>query len=126
MVAYICYVARTKQEKGGDPMSAKRVQQMEKRIARIKEELQKIGPMRPGSLTRQYRDPENNVGAFWQISYTRQMKSRTEYVRKEWVSEIRKQIVTHKKFRRLIDQWVDLGIKHSKLTMRIAKSKETE
>ena len=51
------------------------------------------------------------------------MKSRTEYVRKEWVTEIRKQIATHKRFRRLIDEWGDLRIEHSQLTMRIAISK---
>ncbi len=104
-------------------MSTKRLQQIEKTIARIKEELQLIGPMRPGSLTRQYKDPENRAGAYWQISYTRQMRSRTEYIRKEWVTEIRKQIAAHKKFKRLIDQWLDLGIEHSKLGMQIAKTK---
>jgi hypothetical protein len=104
-------------------MSETRIQQIERRIDRIKEELKKIGPMRPGSLTRQYRDPKNGTGAFWQISYTRQMKSRTEYVRKEWVADIRKKIATHKRFKRLIDQWIDLGIEHSQLTMRIAKTK---
>ncbi len=62
-------------------MSQKRLQQIEKRIARIKAALQEIGPMRPGSLTRQYRDPETRTGVYWQISYTRRMKSRTEYVR---------------------------------------------
>ncbi len=104
-------------------MSQKRIQQIEQGIVRIKAALQAIGPMRPGSLTRQYRDPENGAGPYWQISYTRQMKSRTEYVRKEWVTEIRKQIATHKRFRRLIDEWGDLRIEHSQLTMRIAKSK---
>lgn len=104
-------------------MSQKRLQQIEKRIERIKAALQGIGPMRPGSLTRQYRDPETRTGAYWQISYTRRMRSRTEYVRKEWVTEIRKQIATQKRFRRLIDQWGDLSIEHSQLTMRIAKSK---
>ena len=107
-------------------MSQKRTQQIERRIARIKEELQTMGPMRPGSLTRQYRGPKNNAGGYWQISYTRQMKSRTEYVRKEWVAQIRKQIATHKRFKRLIDQWVDLGIEHSQRTMRIAKTKGTK
>ncbi len=104
-------------------MSQKRIQQIERRIARIKEELQTMGSMRPGSLTRQYRDPENSVGAYWQISYTRQMKSRTEYVRREWVTEVRKQIARHKRFKRLIDQWVDLSIEHSQLAMKIAKTK---
>ena len=56
-------------------MSRKRIQQIERRIDGIKKELQKIGPMRPGSLTRQYKNPENRDGAYWQISYTRQMKS---------------------------------------------------
>ena len=107
-------------------MSQKRIQQIEQKIDRIKEELKKIGPMRPGSLTRQYRDPENGTGAFWQISYTRQMKSRTEYVRKERVAEIRQEIAAHKRFKRLIDQWVDLGIEHSQLTMKIARTKGTK
>jgi len=106
-------------------MSETRIQQIERRVDRIKEELMKIGPMRPGSLTRQYRDPENNTGAFWQISYTRQMKSRTEYVRKEWVAQIRKQVATHKRFKRLIDQWTDLSIEHSQLIMKMAKTTRT-
>ena len=102
-------------------MSEKRLQQIERRIARIKEALSHIGPMRPGSLTRQYKDRKNKTGAYWQISYTRQMKSRTEYVRKEWVPEIRRQVATHKRFKRLIDEWIDLSIERSKLTMQIAE-----
>ena len=107
-------------------MSQKRIRQIERRIVRIKEELRTIGPMRPGSLTRQYKDRQNSAGAYWQISYTRHMKSRTEYVRREWFTELRKQITTHKRFKRLIDQWVDLGIEHSRLAMQIAKTKGTK
>ncbi len=103
-------------------MSRKRIQQIERRIDGIKKELQKIGPMRPGSLTRQYKNPENRDGAYWQISYTRQMKSRTEYVRREWVAEVRKQIARYKRFKRLIDQWVNLGIEQSQLAMKIAET----
>jgi Family of unknown function (DUF6788) len=104
-------------------MSQKRMKQIERRIARIKEELRTMEPMRPGSLTRQYKDPENSAGAYWQISYTRHMKSRTEYIRREWVAEVRKQIATHKRFKRLIDQWADLGIEHSQLAMKTAKTR---
>ena len=102
-------------------MSQKRIQQIERRIEGIKKALLEIGPMRPGSLTRQYKDPKQRTGAYWQISYTRQMKSRTEYVRKEYVKEIRRQTATHKRFKRLVDQWTDLSIEHSRLTMRIAE-----
>ena len=107
-------------------MSEKRIQQLEQRIDRIKEELKKIGPMRPGSLTQQYKDRKNKTGAYWQISYTRQMKSRTEYVRKEWAVEVRKQIATHKRFKRLIDQWIDLSIEQSQLIMKIEKTTRTK
>ncbi len=54
------------------------------------------------------------------------MKSRTDYVRREWVTEVRKQMATHKWFKRLTGQWVDLGIEHSQLTMQIAKTKGTK
>lgn len=106
-------------------MSEKRIQQIERRIERIKAALSRVGPMRPGSLTRQYKDRKNKTGAYWQISYTRQMKSRTEYVREEWVEVIRRQIATHKRFKRLIDQWIDLDIERSKLTMQIVEPKAT-
>src|SRR5260370_37108821 len=115
-IAYICY---TNNGKRGH-MSQKRIQQIEQRIDRIKRALLEIGPMRPGSLTRQYKDPQHHAGAYWQISYTRQMKSRTEYVRPEWGKDIRRQTATHKRFKRLVDQWIDLSIEHSRLTMQIA------
>ncbi len=107
-------------------MNRDRLERIEQRIARIKEELRSLGPMRPGSLTRQYRDPENSAGAYWQISYTHQMKIRTEDVRREWVAEIRNQVATHKRFKRLSDQWRDLSIEHSQLAMKLAKNKGTK
>jgi len=104
-------------------MSQKRIRQIEQRIERIKGALLEIGPMRPGSLTRQYKDPGHRAGAYWQISYTRRMKSRTEYVRREWVRDLRRQIATHKRFKHLVEQWIDLSIEHSRLTMQIAQPK---
>ena len=106
-------------------MSKKRIRHIERRIARIKEALGQIGPMRPGSLTRQYRNPKERVGAYWQISYTRQMKSHTEYVRPEWEADIRKQIANYKQFTRLVEQWIALGIECSKLRMQIAKQERS-
>ena len=104
-------------------MSQKRIQQIEQRIDRIKKTLLEIGPMRPGSLPRQYKDPQHHTGAYWQVSYTRRMKSRTEYVRQECVKELRRRIATHKRFKRLVDQWTALSIEHSRLTMQMAEYK---
>ena len=104
-------------------MEHKRMGQIEKKIARIKEALGAIGPMRPGSLTEQFKDRENEEGAYWQISYTHQMHSRTDYIRREWVKTTQQQIKEYKKFKRLIETWVVLAIEHAKLTMKMEKSK---
>jgi hypothetical protein len=72
-----------------------------------------------------HKDPQHHGGAYWQISYTRRMKSRTEYVRREWVKGIRRQIANHKRFKSLVEQWIDLGIEHSRLTMQVADPKST-
>ena len=96
-----------------------RLKQIEKRIDRIQSELIKIDAMRPGSLTRQYKDPKKQTGAYYQLSYTLDMRSRTEYIRKEWVREIRRQIKQYKRYKQLNAEWVSLSIEHSKLSMKL-------
>ena len=95
--------------------------QIEKKIEKIKQELQSIQHMRPGSLTRQYRNPKDKTGAYYQLSYTHKMKSRTDYVRPEFVLQIKEQICEYKRFRELVDQWIELSIQHSKMQIEKAK-----
>ena len=82
----------------GGLLSQKRIQRIKQTIDRVKRTLLEIGRMRPASLTRQFR--------------------------REWVKELRRQVVTHKRFRRLVDQCTDLSIEHSRLSMRIAEPTE--
>ena len=103
-------------------MANKRLAQIEKRIDKIKEELTGIGDMRPGSLTRQYKDPKAQSGPYYQLSYTLDMKSRTEYIRRDCVSDIRRQVSNYKRFKSLTGEWITLGIEHSRLTMKLARS----
>jgi hypothetical protein len=103
-------------------MTDQRLAQINKRIAAIRAELAQIGEMRPGSLTRQYKDPERPSGAYYQLSYTRDMKSRTEYVPRERLQQTRRQIRTYKRFRSLIDDWVKLSIERCRLLIRSARS----
>ena len=103
-------------------MTNKRLAQIERRIEKIKEELTGIGEMRPGSLTRQYKDPETQSGPYYQLSYTLDMKSRTAYIRRNCVNDIRRQIRNYKRFKKLCAEWVALGIEHSRLTMKLAHS----
>lgn len=102
-------------------MTNRRRTQIEKRIERIKSEIAEIGEMRPGSLTQQYKDRQRKSGPFYQLSYTHEMKSRTNYIRKDFVSMVRKQIKNYKRFKKLTTEWVALGIEHSKLSMKLKK-----
>ena len=102
-------------------MKDKKPSPIEKTIEKIKQELQSIQQMRPGSLTRQYRNPKDKTGAYYQLSYTHKMKSRTEYVRPQFVAQIKEQISEYKRFRKLVDQWVELSIQHSKMEIDKAK-----
>ena len=91
------------------------ITKIEKQIVRIRDELMNLGSMRPGSLTRQYKNRKEKTGGFWQLSYTHKMKGRSEYVRPENLKSIRSELVNFKKFRKLIDRWIDLSLKLSQL-----------
>lgn len=100
----------------------KKLQQIENKINKIKRELNKLGEMRPGSLSRQYKRPQKQIGPYYQLSYTHKMKSRTEYIRPEFINEIKQQVATYKKFKKLMERWIDLAIEHSRLKMKLAKT----
>jgi hypothetical protein len=105
-------------------MNTKKLDRINEQIKKIKDELQEMGTMRPGALSRQYKSPQNKAGAYWQLSYTRKMRSRTEYVRPDSVPEIRQEIAAYKRFKALVDRWVDLAIEYSKLKMELPEDKD--
>jgi hypothetical protein len=93
----------------------------EEQIERIKQQLLALGPMRPGSITRQYRLPKEKKRPFYQISYTHQRRGHSEYVRPENLQALRQETKTFRRFRKLVDQWVALALKASKLRNAEAK-----
>jgi succinylglutamate desuccinylase len=70
------------------------------RIEEIKQELQDIGEMRPGCLSKQIYYRNDKKYPYYQISYTYRMKSHTEYVRDELVAEVSEQIKNYCRFKR--------------------------
>ena len=90
--------------------------------------------MRPGSLSQQYSacqkpgckcvDPTHpqKHGPFYQLSYTHLGKSTTQFVRPQFVPEVRKQLANYKKFKALTQQWVTLALELCKLEMQKARS----
>ena len=111
------------ENKGSVQMTNRRLAQIERRIEKIKAELAGMGEMRPGSLTKQYKDPASGSGPYYQLSYTLDMKSRSEYIRSECVSDIRRQIRNYKRFKTLCGEWIALSIEHSRLAMKLARSR---
>ena len=102
-------------------MSKKQLDKISLDIEKIKQELQAFSVFRPGSLTRQYRNPKDKTRPFFSLSYTHHMKSKTEYVRSEWANEVMRQIRDYKRFRKLLERWIELGIKYSQLSMKLGR-----
>ena len=99
-----------------------RIEQWQERIRIIKEELVGLGDMRPGALSQQYnvcgkptcrckdrREPKRH-GPYYQISYTHRGKSTTEFVKREMVDDVRRQLASYARFKKLTDQWVHLSL----------------
>lgn len=88
---------------------SKNIQKTQKRVEEIKKELQTIGPMRPGKLSPQKRKNKNGeyYGSYWQISYTHAGKSHSHYVPDELVPKVEEQTKEYRRFKALVDEWVE-------------------
>ena len=82
--------------------------------------------MGPGSISRQYRNPKERKTPYHQISYTHRMKSRTEYLRTESLKAVRKEVANFRKFRKLVDEWIDVALKLSQLKSRLGLHSDQE
>ena len=56
---------------------------LDSQIRQTQQALAALGPMRPGTLSRQYRRPQQRRGAYYQLSYTFQMRG---LLATEWVN----------------------------------------
>ena len=107
-------------------MSTMRLDEIKQRIKDIKDELAQLGSMRPGAISQQYRNREQNTGLYYQLSYSHQGKSRTKHVRPHEVSTVRRQIETYKRFRQLTDEWVLLALEECELLLLTSRNQEKE
>jgi hypothetical protein len=91
-------------------------------IQAIQHRLTQQGPMHPGSLGEQYnvcgkagcrcKDPKKpqRHGPYYQLSYTWRGKSTTRFVRPEQVASMQRKVSNYKRFRELVNEWVDLEV----------------
>lgn len=108
-------------------MLEKEIEEKYKRISKIKKEILDIGEMRTGSLSQQWnvcgnpncrckdsKKPKKH-GPYYQLSYMRYKKSKTEFVSKDNVKSVKRHIANYKNFMELKDEWIDLSIEISQL-----------
>jgi hypothetical protein len=110
------------------------IQNLERRIQEIKAELAALGEMRPGSLSKQYnvcgksncrcKDPQNpqRHGPYYQLSWVHRGKSTTQFIRPPLLPEVRAQIASYHKFRKLTEEWVNLALRLAQAKLRAARS----
>jgi hypothetical protein len=95
---------------------------IQRQIERLKQQLLELDPMHPGSLGRQYnvcgkphcrcKDPRHpqKHGPYYQLSFTWRGKSSSRFVRPEQLAEMRRKVARYRRFRRLLNRWVDLEV----------------
>ena len=99
---------------------------IQRRIEQIKAELAQLGPLRPGHLSQQYNvcgtpgcrckaNPPRKHGPYYQLSYTWQGKSHSEFVRLENLAAVRQQLTNYERLRTLVDEWIGLGLNAAQL-----------
>ena len=110
-----------------------KIEQMEKRIAGIKQALLDIGEMRPGSLSKQFsvcaskgckcKDPVNpqKHGPYTQLSFVRHGKSTTRFIRPHQARDVKAQLAQYKKFRKLMDDWLSLAIELAEVKLQATR-----
>jgi len=83
------------------------------RINQVKQKMAKLGPMRPGSLSKQKRAWGKT---YWHLSYYHRGQGHTTYVSEERVDAIRNEIANYKRFQELSKILVDYSLELAKLT----------
>lgn len=95
---------------------------LEEKIAAVKQQLQALGAMHPGSVSCQYQvcgragcrcmDPAQpqRHGPYHKLAYVYRGKPVCRFVRADCVTEVKQRLATYKIFRALMDQWIKLSI----------------
>lgn len=105
-----------------DMKTNKSLDVLEAEISAIKNQLLALGPIHPGSVSRQYqvcgnpsctcmhpKHPQRH-GPYHKLAYVHHGKPVCRFVRADSVEEITKRLVFYKTFRSLMDKWVELSI----------------
>ena len=112
--------------------TTRRIQQLEQPIDRIKRNLLALGPLHPGSLTRQYsvcgkagcrckdRPNPRRHGPYYKVSYGYRARFTSRFVRRQDAKAVRAELANYKRMRKWVETWVGLAIRLAKEKRRSA------
>ncbi len=100
---------------------------LQSKIARIKREISRLGPMRPGTLYERYsvcgkpgcrcarkKKPQKH-GPYHYLSYTFKGRSHTEFLSAKHLRQVRKEVGNYNRFMELVKSFVQASIMLSRL-----------
>jgi Family of unknown function (DUF6788) len=98
-----------------------KLQGLEDRVRRIKAELNRLGELRPGVLSEQYNvcgkagcrckaTPPKKHGPYYQLSWSRNRKSTTRFVRRQELRAVRGQIKAYQRLQQLVEEWIAASV----------------
>jgi len=98
---------------------------LEARIHKIKQQITALGDLRPGNLTQQYNvcgkpdcrckaTPPLKHGPYYQVSFTWKGKSKSQFVRRQDLAVVKKQLRNYRRLRQLLDRWLVLALELSR------------
>lgn len=100
--------------------------EIQRRLARLQQELFRLGPLHPGTISEQYnvcgqagcrcKDPRKpqRHGPYYQLSFAWRGKHSTRFLRPEQVEPMRRQVANYTRLRELISEWVELEIERER------------
>lgn len=100
-------------------------ERLEREIEAIKQKLLALGPMHPGSVSRQYQVCGNPAcrclhptkpqkhGPYYKLAYVHRGKPVCRFVRAACVDEMKSRLNAYKTFRSLVDKWIELSIRRA-------------
>ena len=110
------------------------IQVIEGRVRRIKAELNRLGELRPGALSEQYNvcgkpgcrckaTPPEKHGPYHQLSWSRNGKSTTRFVRRPELRAVRGQIKAYQRLQQLVDEWIAASVEICEIKRQKAREK---
>ena len=106
------------------------IDQLNNGLKKVKSDISAIGPLRPGSMTKQYnvcgspgcacKDSKNpkKHGPYYKLRSTFGGKSTTKFIKPHFAKTMKNQLAEYKKLKQLVDDLVRLSIAISDLEQR--------